>query len=292
MIAVFKHIPGAALIFAVVPLLVLGYLGWYFYGAEHVDKHFYSLKKSSLQVTKQPAWIRTDVVEKVFADKGLEKVSLLDPSANATIAHAFENSWWVKSATRVTKSPEGVVSVDLVYRHPAAMVHILKEGKHSFFPIDPDGVVLPTEDFRDDDIWNYFHIYAQNAAPETQNAGLAYTDPRIFDAVSLCELLEESREELGLEEIEVRKDEWSVGSRRWMLLVYTKDRIVINWGHAPGKETNGEMGALNKISRMKSWLAQTRLRSPGEQDANQFLDLRSPESASNSVPVSTTLQRP
>ena len=27
-----KHVPGAALLFAIVPLLVLGYVGWYYYG--------------------------------------------------------------------------------------------------------------------------------------------------------------------------------------------------------------------------------------------------------------------
>ncbi|MEZ6137861.1 MAG: hypothetical protein R3C53_23485 [Pirellulaceae bacterium] len=55
---VLQYIPGGALLFAVVPMLVLGYLGWFYYGADHIDGAFYSVNFEHITVTQQPPWIK------------------------------------------------------------------------------------------------------------------------------------------------------------------------------------------------------------------------------------------
>lgn len=285
-VAVFKHIPGAALIFAIVPLLTLGYLGWYYYGADHFNQAFYSLKKENIALTQQPEWIRSDVLSDVFTDAKLSRVSLLDPTATASIAQAFENHAWIKSATRVTKNASGRVDVDLVYRHPVAMVYLASEGKNWFRPVDTEGFVLPGKDFHQEDIWNFFHIYADGATPGAEHDGLAYRDPRVLEAILLCQFLNEKRDRLGLQDIVVHRDEWTTGGSNWIMLINTKDDLKINWGHIPERESTGEPAALQKLSRMSAWLdRQRRSKKLGSSGRSQdYLDLRIPES--NSVPVS------
>jgi hypothetical protein len=278
--SIIQHIPGGALLFAVVPLVVLGYLGWFYYGAEHLDQAFYALKAEKLTVTPQPDWIKSNVTDEVFNNGRLDRVSLLDPHATATIAQAFETHNWIQSTARVSKSSSGIVMVDVVYRRPAAMVYYERtaEGTNSgkvdkfFFPIDNMGIVLPSQDFSSDDTWNYFMIIAENARP-TGDTGMAYGDTRIGEALKLCSLLEEHRQQHRLQEIWVTHDGQSTGPSPWTMTVWTRDQREIVWGHTPGAENAGELTAEVKLERMLSWLKAT---PPAGDEIPRKLDVRFP----------------
>lgn len=84
-----RTLPGGGLLFAVVPLIVIGYFGWYYYGAEHFDRTLYSLQMENIDLTPQPEWICEDVRAEVYRSGSLANVALLDPQAAARIAHAL-----------------------------------------------------------------------------------------------------------------------------------------------------------------------------------------------------------
>ncbi len=281
-----QHIPGAALLFAVGPLLVLGYLGWYYYGADHLDQALYSLKQDKLEITPAPEWIKSDVLAEVYRDGRLDRVSLLDPSATATIAQAFETHDWVKSTSRVTKANGGRVLVDVVYRQPAAMVYYVPATdagaaapsvqentlQAGFYPVDGEGVILPTRDFNSARVWEYFMIFARDARP-AGDIGMSFGDARIAEALQLCQYLEADREDLGLQEVWVNHEKPSAGPSPWVLKLVTKDKFEIDWGHAPNVESAGEPTATEKRSRLISWLSE--VRSAGSQgNPVAVLDLR------------------
>lgn len=260
--AIVRHIPGGALLFAVLLLVMLGYFGWYYYGAEHLDQALYSLRLENLKVTPQPEWIKTKVVEEVYQKHRLDRVSLLDPRANASLAQAFETHHWVKTTSRVSKAAGGKVVVDMVYRQPAAMIYVQRVDPQTgqvdvgFFPIDGDGTMLPTADFSKEDVRKYFIIYAQDAHP-AGDVGMPYGDVRIMEALSLCEFLEHYREAWGLEVIEIHQDSLSGGASPWSLTIFTRDkRRQIVWGHAPRQEGSGELPADEKLKRLVAWNAQ------------------------------------
>ena len=162
------YIPGGALLFAVTPLLILGYFAWRNWGAEHLDVALYAVKLENLVTTPQPTWIRNSQVrEEVFKNSGLGQLSVLDPQASATIAHAFESHCWVQRASRVQKLPGGKVTVDIAYRRPIAMVYYDGNAnpssanvKTGFFPVDEEGIVLPPADFDENQVRNYFVVIA------------------------------------------------------------------------------------------------------------------------------------
>ncbi len=287
---VVQYIPGGALLFAVGTLIVLGYFGWYYYGADHLDRAFYSLRLEKLVVTPQPAWIKSPVAEEVYQNGRLDRISLLDPRATASVARAFEAHHWVKSTSRVSKSVGNRVTVDLIYRRPVAMVFYENHNseadsndvKLGFYPIDDEGTVLPRGDFNSDDVWNYFMIFAQDARPAGE-VGWPYGDVRITEALQLCEFLQPQREAFQLQEIWVQHDNLVSASSPWSLTIRTRDRTrEITWGHAPSAEGAGELPAEEKLHRLVAWLKQPLPTSPGEV---QRIDLRT-STSTPTTPVS------
>ncbi len=286
--AIIQHIPGGAVLFAVVALVIFGYFGWYYYGADHLDHALYSLRLEKLAVTPQPPWIKAKVAEEVYQNGRLDRISLLDARANAAIAQAFETHHWVDTTTRVSKAVGGRVTVDLVYRQPIAMVFFENRNEadpsqatKGFFPIDEAGTVLPTADFSSDDVWDYFMIIADEARP-AGDTGMPYGDVRITQALQLCQLLAQHREAHQLQEVWVHHDNLSAGASPWSLTVVTRDKLrAIVWGHAPEYESRGELPADEKLNRMLSWLKQPLPVTPGEV---QRIDLRM--ASSPTTPVS------
>jgi hypothetical protein len=255
--SVLQHVPGGALLFAVVPLLVLGYLGWYFYGAEHLDQAFYSMKEEHLTVTPQPAWVKANVAEEVFRSRRLDRISLLDPKANATIAQAFETHAWVKSTSRVTKSAGGNVAIDLVYRQPVAMIYCAPP-QEGFLPVDADAILLPVDDFSPEEVYNYFLIIAGGDPPAATECGMVYGSSLVAETLKLCQFLEDSRVALGLQNVLVHEEERVTGRGRLRITLETKDGYVVHWGHIPHAELPGESQPEEKLALMTRWLTQQR----------------------------------
>ncbi len=275
-----KNTPGSGLAFAVIPLLLLGYIGWYYYGAKQIDQTFYSLKLENIEITPQPAWIRSDIKSVIYRDNGLSKLSLLEPSATATIAHAFEASVYIKSTNHVRKLSSGKVQIDVTYRQPAAMVYVetpsanAKETERGFHAIDDEGVVLPRGEFTESQVHDFFVIFAPNIQVETKDniGNRGFRDPRIAEALPLCKLLEQFRKELRLACIYVDPDGMDLqlgGFNSWQLTIRTDEKRSIIWGHAPGKETKDEMLIEEKIASMRAWLA-----APATAGGPDELDLR------------------
>ncbi len=264
-----KRVPGGALIFAVLPLAILSYLGWYYYGAEHLDHALYSLRVENIELTQQPDWVPEDLVKEVYLGRGLERISLLGPQACPLIAQAFEAHHWIKATPRVSKSYGGKVQVEVVYRKPLAMVVVLRETKQppeveaiesieipelGFLPLDTSGVLLPN--FELNNAYEYFVIIAPGAKLSGE-LGKPSGDPGVAAALTLCELLEPIRSGLSLRRVYVSRNFNSTSLQPWLLALSTGDGRRIVWGHPPGYEAGGEPPAADKIQRMRNWLAST-----------------------------------
>ena len=260
------YVPGGALLFAVAPLLIIGYFAWYYWGAHHLDTALYAVKLENLVTTPQPTWIRsTKVRDEVFNAGGLGQLSLLDPQASATIAHAFESHSWVQRTTYVKKNADGKVNVDLIYRRPIAMIHYKSSDlspnsvqvKEGYFPVDEEGVVLPMVDFDQSQVPNYFLVYLEGATPPS-DVGMPFSDLRIRQALVLCRYLESIRVEMRLQAIYIVRDIHLGDLNPWGLCIQTSDKRRIIWGHAPGAESPNEPLAQEKLAALTQWRADTR----------------------------------
>jgi hypothetical protein len=269
--ALLHIVPGGSLLFALVPLVVFGYIGWYYHGAKRVDKAFYSLKRDQVTISPPPSWVKLDILEQVFRDTKLERINLLDPSASADIASAFETNGWVKSVTRVSKAYGGSVTVDMVYRKPVAMVKVLHptEGtgqqREGFLPVDAAGSILPSSDFDKQRVPDFLLVDIDSVSIENVSTAdyriYSFADVRVREALKVADFLEAAcdRRSLGLQWISVRRDPTQVTqSNPWLVLLETSDKNSILWGHAPGAETAGEQSAQQKIAEIDNWLKQQR----------------------------------
>ena len=95
----------------------------------------------------------------------------------------------------------------------------------------------------------------EGAAPPNE-FGMAFSDVRIRQALSLCRVLEPVRVELRLEGIYVERDLKMGGPKPVDHAGFdTSDQRAINWGHAPGSESTGEPDVQTKLATLAKWHA-------------------------------------
>ena len=268
-------------------LIVAGYLAWHHWGADHVADKFYVVDPSLIKITEPPPYVRTDVVESIYQDTAMEGLSLLDPQATAKIAAAFSMHAWVKRVVSVRKLPGGVIDVHLLYRRPVAMVLVEKPDKDNsqdyfFFPVDEQGVLLPTHEFARAEIMQFIHIVVPGVYA-TGSAGSPFGDARVESAARLAAVLADFREEAGVLSIDVPGDprinktpqlELTTTERQASGEVVTRKRF---WGSPPGLEPPGESTVEMKLHTLLN------------SDASEHADLRiasqsTPEPAVESAP--------
>ena len=265
MLHVLHVVPGGSLLFALIPLVIFGYWGWYHYGAIHIDRTFYSLKVEQVQISTQPAWIKSSVLKEVFKEKRLDRINTLDPAATADIASAFETHPWVRSAKNVQKYSGGV-TVDLVYRQPLAMLQVPYQDSESgkwtqgFYPIDQDGVVLPVSSFSKSQVSEFEFLLIDIENIDRTPEGMAYADVRVHHALKLAQFLEASgqRSALEIQWLRVTRDNDVSTGRPWLLQLLTAGNRMVIWGHTPGEEVGGENPPDRKLSDLANWLKSER----------------------------------
>lgn len=296
-LAALSTIPKISLISVVGPavLLVLGYLLWINYGAKHLNTSLYGLRAENITLTPQPDWIQSSILDEVYQESDLSRLSVLDHNMSSALYDAFRIHPWVRKVFNVKKLSGMQVRVLVEYREPLAMVYCepLKSGteqgpsgkgstekpvstvKHNpanqeqtsvkFLPVDADGVLLPTKDFQSDHILKFMLIYAQSAVP-IGNVGSEYGDARIKEALLLCRILKNDRERLGIERVYVYPDANSQGPSRWTLELTTRTK-KIHWGHPPGLEAPGEPGFPAKLRKLGEFLLTPK---PNETSLNEI----------------------
>lgn len=254
-----KAIPRAALLSMIGPslLLICGYLGWRFYGAKHYDATFYGINKANIEITKQPDWIRTSVVDQVYDENSLGRLSLFDSQTPSIVARAFSAHPVIRKTQRVQPLSGGKVQVSVEYRMPVAMVCVQPPGDAAdqppkWHPIDGESYILPTKgNFTEKDVNNYIWILANGIRSDIERYdGRQFEDPQIRDAASLCAVLVHVKDKVQAKVVKVTAAP-ATERTRWALSIDTHGngpRIL--WGSAPGMESTSEPKYDVKLKRL------------------------------------------
>jgi hypothetical protein len=255
--------PAALSVLWPVLLVVGGYAAWHQWGSIHIAKQYSGIDPTLIQVTEPPPYVRSNVVKAVYRDTAMEGLSLLDRQATAKIASAFSMHPWVRKVIGVRKLPGGGIDVRLDYRVPVAMVHVFKPQQNDtrsyFFPVDEEGVLLPTSEFATADTRNYLYIEVPGVYT-TNPVGAAFGDPRVEAAARLAAVLAPHRESAKLRSIGVYGDPRQMEVPQLELTTQSGSRIY--WGSPPGGEASGEPTVEMKLRRLLS------------SDVSQLTDLR------------------
>ena len=122
----------------------LSFALWSHYGGRFVADGKYQITAESIEITPLPQWILSDVRSEAMMLGSLSDLNIRQKDLTLRIAQAFSLHPWVDKVKRVSKKHPARVVVQLQYRKPAAVVELAQ----GLYPVDTEGVLLPTGDFR------------------------------------------------------------------------------------------------------------------------------------------------
>jgi hypothetical protein len=210
----------------------------------------YALAPYQIQITPPPAWIRGDIkAEALRGDSLHAPLSIIDERLNERLAKMFMLHPWVARVEQVTKHYPSHVTVDLVYRRPAAMVEV----PGGLFPVDDQAVLLPSDDFSTADVRQYPRLAGIGSQP-LGPVGTAWGDPSVQEGVTIALALAGVWRELRLHSI--RRTTTSMDGESAALVEFelvTENGTVIPWGRAPSSESPTEVPVAEKLARLKKY---------------------------------------
>jgi hypothetical protein len=176
----------------------------------------------------------------------------MDADLAERIASAFSLHPWVAEVRKVTKHFPAKVQVDLVYREPVCMVYG-PAGKP--LPVDSQGVLLPSRDFSAVEAASYPRLTRIDTVPVGPE-GTSWGDSRVTGGAEIAALLRPAWEEMGLDRIEPSPVAQFGQPGETIYLLYTRGGTRIVWGRAPGTDMPGEVPAVDKVARLKKYIAE------------------------------------
>lgn len=224
---------------------------WNSIGPQITASDMYRLHPERMTVTEQPDWIRADVKAEVVRDASLDQgLSMLDDQLVERIAEAFAFHPWVARVERVTKAYPALVQVELIYRRPVVMVSLEGSSSLELFPVDVEGVHLPSSDFSSLEKGRFPRLVGIDTLPLV---GERSHDPRVQGGARLAAYLGEVWESFHLARI-VPVPPTEGDRERFEVITRQGTRII--WGAAPGMEPEGEPQAEDKLARLREHLKQ------------------------------------
>lgn len=251
-------------------LLIGSYVAYSRWYAGYFSVRYQSLDPSLVTVSQPHEYIRTDLVEEVYRETRLHELSPLDRRATAKLASAFASHAWVKHVRGVRKLPGGKIEIDLDYRRPVAVFHLTGDpdwlqgieeyltnlgysigggADNLFFPLDGEGVMLPTDQMTLQDTEELIHIEVSEVFP-TGNEGTPFGDRRVESAALLAKLLSAVRDQVRIATITVSGDPRANLVPK--LELTTGDNTRLYWGSPPGMEQPNERDARAKLTDLLS----------------------------------------
>ena len=208
----------------------LGGLGWYFVKDEIRSKQENLLSADKITVSPPPDWIPDQFIEEVLQSSGLNKTgSLLDKTLPQKLTEAFAAYPWVEKVEQVVPRYPSGAEVKLSYRVPVALVEV---PQHGSFPIDRNGIVLPSEylsNVLSDQQKNYHLVIQGIHSTPLGSAGTPWGNPLVQKVAQLAAALEEIAEPLKLARI-IPTIETVPGGTRIVYWLKTTAGTEIRWG--------------------------------------------------------------
>ncbi len=238
-------------------LLVLaagaGYAVWQQVGPHVRSSGQYQLDPEQITITPPPAWIRSDIKAEALRDASFDgPLSLLDPELTVRVASALAAHPWVAHVERVSKRFPSGLDVVVSYRRPVAMVEV--EDGASALPVDAEGIVLPTRDFRPTEAEDYPRIGEIHTTP-SGSAGMRWGDAGVAGAAQIAAALGNEWKKLDLFRIVPGERKPGRSGVEYTFSLVTHSGTKVNWGRAPTTDLPGELPAAEKISQLKTYAA-------------------------------------
>jgi hypothetical protein len=142
------------------------------------------------------------------------------------------------------------VTVTLEYRRPVAVVEITSGGRPGLLFVDAEGVLLPSDDFAQNQAKNFLRIAAGHSTPAGVY-GAPWGDERVAGAARLAAALGDRWRDAALVRIEAVRA--ASGELIYELRTAGETRVI--WGASPGQESPREPSTQQKLAALANYLA-------------------------------------
>jgi len=236
------HRGGLGAVAVVVAAAVGGWLLWRRHAADvraHPDLVLFS---EAVEVRGVAPWVHGDVRGEALRDASLDGgLPLDDPDLTERLRRAFARHPWVREVVRVDVRQPAAAVVEIRCREPVAMVRV----RDGLYPVDAEGVVLPTEGFTPESAAAYPTI-ANIASTPLGAAGTAWGDPLVAEGAAVAGVVGPEWPRLSFRDLVPVS---VAGGIAWEFSG-DGDRAV-RFGSAPGRERPGEPTAAAKLARLR-----------------------------------------
>ena len=217
----------------------------------------YQFSMEEIQVNAPNEWIPPTLLDDVLQESRLPAtVSLLERDLCRQVAVAFAAHPWVRNVESVHVTGDPALWAVIDYRRPVAFI----ESEQGLFPVDQDGVLLPSADFSISDMDRLPHITNVQTTPH--EVGEPWGDVVVASAAVLAEALcpqgdlDRFWHRYGLQSIivpnapqeDANDAPLSPGDLTFELNTTNGNRIV--WGNPPGADEL-EQTVEQKLERLE-----------------------------------------
>ncbi|TWT63868.1 cell division protein FtsQ/DivIB [Rubinisphaera italica] len=221
----------------------------------------YQVDRRTIQLKEVPEYLPVDLLERTWQRAGLgQTFSILEPDLAERIGHAFEESPWVRKVIQVRLQYPNRIDLELEYRQPVALVQ-LQQG---FYPVDRDGILLPSMDFSVKQLDGYPVIEGIESVPRG-TAGNHWGDLSVWGATRLAEMFLAESENGSLWDryqfVKIRVDGRAAAQAQTVEELHqvayrliTKKGSEVIWGVAPEVPDPTEPNAETKMKRLEMYL--------------------------------------
>jgi hypothetical protein len=223
-----------------------GYAVWQSVRSHVLHAPHYQITPDNVAITPPPKWIRADIKGEAIRDAEIDgSLSVLEEDLVERVHQAFSAHPWVAEVLSVAKLPPARLEVALVYREPVCMVQVAG----GLFPIDVEGVLLPTADFSPHEAAR-FPRFSNASLPTEPPAGVVWQDIRVLGAARLAAALKDAWEHLGLHYLELMPNPGSGGNE---YQIVTRSGTRIFWGPAPSRDEASAASAKAKLEKLNQY---------------------------------------
>ena len=214
-------------------------VGRYFLRGPLSEQPEYRLKEERITVPPPPEWVSKDFVQNVLRASGLDaEGSLLDESLPQKLSQAFSADPWVEEVRRVEiRYPSGA-HIELSYRQPVALVAVTPQ---SLYPVDDNGVLLPTDYFIeiDPEKRHDYPVIEGIGTKPLGTVGTLWGDPTVHTAAQLAGIVRSIGTEMNFAKIRLIKEASPTGQRILGCIV-TREGTEITWGRIDPDDPKNE----------------------------------------------------
>lgn len=243
---------------------------WFIYRAVEAriaSSEHYQFDPHSISITPQPDWIHSDVKADVLRESSLDHpLNLLDSTLLERLSKAFALHPWVGQVTSVRKRAGQGVELQLVYRRPVCMVEV----PGGLFPVDAEGVLLPTADFTPEAAQRYPRLTGIQTVTEGP-VGTRWQDAAVQGAAKIAAILADDWELVELVRIAPLAEAPLDERGNPVFVLYTRHGAQVIWG-STATSGQSEPTPEDKAARLKNLAGALKSRN----GSSPPIDLRTP----------------